>query len=106
MKQMIVIVQEQDYSELATLLIRNRIHATKFMTEGLYLNRRNITLLICAEDDRVEEILGYIRQSCTEREEVCEVWEYNGHMMEQARKTLRIGGATIFMSNVDEIIKC
>ena len=92
MKQMIVIVQEQDYPELATLLIRNRIHATKFMTEGLYLNRRNITLLICAEDDRVEE--------------VCEVWEYNGHMMVQARKTLRIGGATIFMSNVDEIIKC
>lgn len=105
MKLMIVIVQEQDYDALATLLIRNRIRATKFRTEGLYSNKTNITLLICIEKEREEEILEYVRQSCTEREEECKVWEYNGNVMVEAERTLKIGGATIFISDVDKSLK-
>ena len=63
MKLMIVIVQEQDFEPLARLLIRNRVRATKFQTEGLYSNKKNITLLICVEADREEEILDYIRKT-------------------------------------------
>lgn len=105
MKLMIVIVQEQDFETLARLLIQNRIRATKFQTEGLYSNKKNITLLICVEADREEEILAYIRQSCTEREEECKVWEYNGHVMIETERTLKIGGATIFISDVDKSVK-
>lgn len=105
MKQMMVIVQEQDYAKLATQLIRNRIRATKFQTEGLYSNKKNITLLICVEDEQQDQILDFIRESCTEREEICQVWEYNGQMMVQAEKTLRIGGATVFISNVEQVVK-
>lgn len=105
MKLMIVIVQEQDFPKLSALLIRNRILATKFLSEGLYLNKRNVTLFICIDEEREEELLGYIRESCTEREEQCEVWEYNGHVMEQTEKTLKIGGATIFVSEIDKILK-
>lgn len=67
MKLMIVIVQEQDYAKLATLLIRNRIHATRFETSGLYSNKKNETLFICVEDEQQKQILDYIRESCTER---------------------------------------
>ena len=105
MKLMIVIVQEQDFDALARLLIRNRIRATKFKTEGLYSSRTNITLLICVEAEREEEILDYIRQSCTEREEECKVWEYNGNVMNETERTLKIGGATIFISDVNKSLK-
>lgn len=105
MKLMIVIVQEQDYKALATLLIKNRIHATKFRTEGLYSSKTNITLLICEETEREAEILEYIRQSCTEREEECKVWEYNGNVMEEMERTLKIGGATVFISDVNKFLK-
>ena len=105
MKLMIVIVQEQDYAKLATLLIRNRIHATRFETSGLYSNKKNETLFICVEDEQQEQILDYIRESCTERKESCQVWEYNGNMMVQVEKTLKIGGATIFISEVNDIMK-
>ena len=105
MKLMIVIVQEQDFENLARLLIRNRIRATKFRTEGLYSNKTNITLLICVDAEREEEILDYIRQSCTEREEECKVWEYNGNVMIETERTLKIGGATIFISDVDKSLK-
>ena len=97
MKLMIVIVQEQDYDALARLLIKNRIRATKFRTEGLYSS--------CVESEREKEILEYIRQSCTEREEECKVWEYNGNVMVEMERTLKIGGATIFISDVERSVK-
>ncbi len=37
--------------------IHNRVMATKFSTEGLYLNKKNITLMVCIEKEREEEIL-------------------------------------------------
>ena len=105
MKLMVVIVQEQDYAKLATELIRNRVRATKFETSGLYSNKKNVTLFICVEDEQEKEILNYIRESCTEREEICQVWEYNGNMMVQAKKALKIGGATVFISEVSSMTK-
>ncbi len=105
MKLMMVIVQDQDYAKLATRLIRNRIRATKFETSGLYSNKKNVTLFICVEEEQQERILTYIQESCTERKEICEVWEYNGNMMVQAEKTLKIGGATVFISEVNQIMK-
>ena len=78
MKLMMVIVQDQDYAKLATRLIQNRIRATKFEKSGLYSNKKNVTLFICVEEEQQERILTYIQESCTERKEICEVWEYNG----------------------------
>ena len=59
----------------------------------------------CVEEEQQERILTYIQESCTERKEICEVWEYNGNMMVQAEKTLKIGGATVFISEVNQIMK-
>lgn len=105
MELMIIVVQEQDYESLARILVRNKILATKFVTEGLYLNKRNVTLMICIEKEREEEILEYIRQSCTERYEERQVWEYNGKIMTDVVRNVKIGGATIFISDVDRVLK-
>ena len=59
----------------------------------------------CVEEEQQERILTYIQESCIERKEICEVWEYNGNMMVQAEKTLKIGGATVFISEVNQIMK-
>lgn len=105
MELMIIIVQEQDYECLAKILVKNKILATKFFTEGLYLNKKNITLMICIEREREEEILEYIRQSCTERFEERQVWEYNGKIMVDVVKNVKIGGATVFILDADRMHK-
>lgn len=58
MELMIIIVQEQDYPKLSSTFIHNRVMATKFSTEGLYLNKKNITLMVCIEKEREEEDPG------------------------------------------------
>lgn len=49
MELMIIIVQEPDYPKLSGTFIHNCVMATKFSTEGLYLNKKNITLMVCIE---------------------------------------------------------
>lgn len=78
---------------------------TKFTTEGLYLNKKSITLMVCIEKEREEEILEYIRQSCTERVEEKLVSEFNGQMFVDVVKGVKIGGATVFTADVDKIMK-
>lgn len=105
MELLIIIVQEVDYECLAQKFVRNKILATKFSTEGLYLNKKNITMMICIEKEREDEILEYIRQSCKERVEERRVSEYNGHMFEDVVKGVKVGGATVFTMDVDKILK-
>lgn len=105
MELLIIIVQEMDYECLSREFVRHRILATKFCTEGLYLNKRNVTLMVCIEKDREEEVLGYIRQSCTERVEERQVSEYNGQMLVDVVKGVKVGGATVFTADVDKILK-
>lgn len=105
MELLIIIVQEVDYECLAKKFIRNKILATRFFTEGLYLNKKNITLMVCIEKEREEEIMEYIRQSCTERVEERQVSEFNGHMFVDVVKGVKIGGATVFTAEVDKILK-
>ena len=69
MELLIIVVQEQDFPRLSSAFTHNHVLATKFCTEGLYLNKKNITLMVCIPKEREEEILNYIRSSCTEREE-------------------------------------
>lgn len=103
MELLIIIVQEVDYENLAGEFIRNRVQATKFATEGLYLNKKNITLMTCIEKEREEEVFGYIRKNCTERLEERQVMEYNGMFMESTVKNVKIGGATVFIVEMDRM---
>lgn len=105
MELLIIIVQELDFPRLSSAFIRNHVLATKFCTEGLYLNKRNVTLMVCIPKEREEEILGYIRTSCTEREENRQVSEFNGMTMVDVTKGVKVGGATVFFMNVDRMQK-
>lgn len=105
MELLFIILQEEDMAGLSRALVRNRIPATKFATEGLYLSKKNVTLMICIDKAREEEVFGYIRENCTERLEEREVMEYNGSFMESVHKQVAIGGATVFIVDVDRMLR-
>ena len=105
MELLIIIVQEEDYPGLSRDFIRNKIHATRFCTTGLYLNKSNVTLMVCIEKEREEEILGYIRSNCKERIEDRQVSEYNGMTMVDVTRSVKIGGATVIKGDVETLFK-
>ena len=61
--------------------------------------------MICIEKEREREVLEYVRQSCTERYEDRQVWEYNGKTMVDVVRNIKIGGATVIISDVDRVLK-
>lgn len=71
MKMIIAIVQDQDSQELADQLVKNNFRATKLATTGGFLRAGNTTFLCGVNDDRVDEILSVINQTCGNREQFC-----------------------------------
>lgn len=103
MNLMLIIVQEEDAASLTSALKRNKIQATKINAEGLVSNRKLKLFLVGS--DRTEEVLKLVEANCQERTVETEVLEYNGHMMVDVQKTVVIGGATVFILDLLQLIK-
>ncbi|MBT9778230.1 hypothetical protein GPL15_17160 [Clostridium sp. MCC353] len=103
MNLMLIIVQEEDAAALTSAFKRNKIQATKFDAEGLVSNRRLKLFLVGS--DKTEEVLKLVEANCQERSIETEVLEYNGHMMVDVQKTIVIGGATVFILGLSQLIK-
>ncbi|HII3040000.1 TPA: cyclic-di-AMP receptor [Staphylococcus aureus] len=100
MKMIIAIVQDQDSQELADQLVKNNFRATKLATTGGFLRAGNTTFLCGVNDDRVDEILSVINQTCGNREQLTPMGgsadSYIPYPVE-----VEVGGATVFVMPVD-----
>ena len=67
MKLVVAIVQSEDAGDLLDGLTRHDFRATRVKTAGGFLREANATLLIGVDDERVDEVLGVIRETCTTR---------------------------------------
>lgn len=105
MELLIIIVQEEDYPGLSSDFIKNKVQATRFTTTGLYLNKTNVTLMACIEEEREEEVLNYIRKNCKERVEERQVSEFNGSTMVDVVRGVKIGGATVIKGSMEKLMK-
>ncbi len=81
MKMIIAIVQDQDSQELADQLVKNNFRATKLATTGGFLRAGNTTFLCGVNDDRVDEILSVINQTCGNKNS----WFHLLHLWEAVR---------------------
>lgn len=62
MKLVVTIVQDKDSNRLSNAFIESDIRATKLSSTGGFLRSGNTTFLIGIEDERVEEVLGIIKE--------------------------------------------
>lgn len=64
MKLLLSVVNSQDSNSLARALIKAGFRVTMMASAGGFLRRGNTTFLIVTEDDKVEEALKIIRDTC------------------------------------------
>jgi uncharacterized protein YaaQ len=69
MKMIVSIVNSSDARGLTDALMRQGYRATTISTTGGFLRQGNATLLIGAEDDKVDDVLEIIRDNCLARTE-------------------------------------
>ena len=108
MKLIITIVQDDDASELLEVLTDKGFRVTKLATTGGFLRSGNTTLMIGVEKDKVEAVITEIEEVCRTREQVVtspspvagSTGVYIPYPVE-----VEVGGATIFVVDVDKFLK-
>ena len=93
----IAIIQDQDSQELSDQLVKHDFRATKLATTGGFLRAGNTTFLCGVDDDRVDDILTVIDNTCGNREQlVSPMTPMGGSPVE-----VEVGGATVFVMPID-----
>jgi uncharacterized protein YaaQ len=108
MKLIIAIVQDDDASELIDVITDAGFRVTKLATTGGFLKAGNTTLMIGVEVEKVDHVLGVIEEVCKTRDQVVtspspvagSTGVYVPYPIE-----VEVGGATIFVVDVDKFIK-
>ena len=108
MKLIIAIVQDEDASRLVSTLMNEGYGVTKLATTGGFLRAGNTTLLVGVEDDKVDGAMGIIEKVCKWRKQMAAspapmagaAGVYVPYPIE-----VTVGGATIFVLNVENFVK-
>jgi uncharacterized protein YaaQ len=104
MKLVLSIVNRDDSNALVDSLMRRGYRATVISTTGGFLREGNATILVGAEDDKVDEVLQLIKEGCHTRTQFVNplppVME-PGELYMPTPVEVQVGGATVFVMAVD-----
>ncbi|MCH7904914.1 MAG: cyclic-di-AMP receptor [Armatimonadetes bacterium] len=108
MKLAVCIVHNRDRNRLTDELVAGGFKFTVIGSTGGFLREGNSTLLIGVEEGEVEALKEVIKKNCEAREQLVNVMPFEaappGAFVPSPVK-VPVGGATVFLINVDEFIR-
>ena len=109
MKLVIAIVQDEDAPKLVSKLMKQSFRVTKMASTGGFLRSGNTTLLIGVNKEKLEEVIDIIKDICKTRKQITSapapsVWGSGGTYMPYPIE-VKVGGATIFVIDIDQFEK-
>ena len=106
MKLITAIVNKEDSGAVCNALTKGGFSVTRLSTTGGFLMAGNMTLLIGTEDDKVDECLKLIASCAKQRKEVVPSTASYGIGVTTAYPLeVTVGGATVFVTNVERFEK-
>lgn len=110
MKLVLAIVQDDDAIDLIEELTDNNFRVTKLATTGGFLKSGNTTLMIGVEKEVVKDVVNIIEDVCRKRKEMVStqapsaIGSGAGMYMPYPIE-VEVGGATVFVLDVDQFYK-
>lgn len=108
MKLLIAIVQDADVNFLMDALTDNGYRVTRLSTTGGFLKKGNTTLLIGVEEEKLNEVLEIIESNCKRRNTTTTIINPSAEsslLTNTVPVDITVGGATIFILDVDQYIR-
>ncbi len=104
MKLIISIIHERDKQKVSDALLQAGHKFTVIATTGGFLRDGNSTMLIGADDEQVDDIVGIVENCCSSREHYInqpppDAFTGGGVIMNPIKVT--VGGAIIFVVDVE-----
>jgi uncharacterized protein YaaQ len=104
MKLVVAVIHDRDQKRTSDALLRAGYKFTKIASTGGFLREGNVTLLMGAEADEVENLLAIINDSCKTREQYVNVMPPEaapvGTFLANPVK-VQVGGAVAFVVDVE-----
>lgn len=98
---MTAVIQEQDVDAAMQALKKQGIKSTRLPSIGGFLGRRSATLLIGLIVGQEETVINILRQNCRTRVEYVTIPLEGSPFPLPAPTPITVGGATIFVLDVD-----
>ena len=106
MKLVFAIINNDDSHAVQSSLTKSGFQATKLASSGGFLMAGNTTFMICSEDDKVDEIIDVIREHSHKRQQfVPNSSAYSGGAYTSFPVEVTVGGATVFVTNIERFEK-
>ena len=104
MKLIYVIVRSADSGYVTDALNKKGFYVTKLASTGGFLREGNTTLMIGTEEDQVDTVIDIVKKECGPRQQIISnpvgATEYAAMNV-----VVHVGGATIFVTDVDRYEK-
>ena len=106
MKLIIAIISSDDANKVQKALVGEKFFSTRLSTTGGFLRAGNVTFMIGTNDEKVPRVLEIIENQSKKRAKlvpntiVNEFGSFTALPIE-----VEVGGATVFVINVDQFIK-
>lgn len=106
MKLVMAIVSSDDSAKVSAGLTREGFYATKLATTGGLLMAGNTTFIIGTDDDKVSDVLEVIKKHSKKRTQMLpSSTNYGIGGCSTFPVEVTVGGATVFVLNVDQFAK-
>ncbi len=110
MKIIYAIVSAEDGARVTDVLTENHFSVTRLATTGGFLKKGNTTLMIGTEAEKVDEAIHLIKETCGKRQRItCNLPAPNAASISAGYMTMpvtvELGGATIFVTDVERFEK-
>ena len=106
MKLILAIVSNDDSGAVSSAMTRGGFQITKLATTGGFLMAGNTTFMICTEEEKVDEAISIIASKSKKRTQMVPspaAYGMGGYTPYPVEVT--VGGATIFVTNVERFEK-
>lgn len=106
MKLVTAIVNKEDSKAVNVALVNAGYNVTRLSTTGGFLLAANITFMVVTQEEKVDECISIIAQHSSQRTEI--VPSTSGYGVAVATSfplEVTVGGATVFVTNVERFEK-
>lgn len=105
MKLVMAIVNKDDSSTVSASLTKEGFSVTKLATTGGFLMAGNTTFLVGVDDNRVDEVISIVEKQSKKRTQVIPSTTYGTSAYASFPVEVTVGGATVFVLNVERFEK-
>ncbi len=103
MKMVMAVVPSSNAEDVLDALINHGYTATYAQTKGGMLRQSQYSLFIAVKQEKLEEVLNIIKQSCHTHVEMSTLLASDGESMESSPVIAELGGAIAFVWEINRI---